>query len=284
MTDHIDEFESIFKRSEKVKYEYQDLEIKSVLLISDQNEPSVSNLKDQAQKFLPSIKSNTEWNTVRGDQFSNLGDLLRLLQEHSPDLVITYRHLQEESLIPQHSLGVYVDVLTQVIQIPILLLPGTAQKPKSLDEMSCQRVMIVTDHIRGDSNLINYGVKLCTEQGTVWLCHIEDDLIFQRYLNAISRIPEIETHQAEELIQNRLLDDASEFIDSCIQDLSTRRPDLTYQSSVGLGHHLKIYRDLVNQQNINLLIFNTKDEDQLAMHGLGYSMSIEFTDRPLLLL
>ncbi len=284
MTDHIDEFESIFRRSEKVKYENQDLEIKSVLLISDQNEPSVSNLKDQAQKFLPSINSNTEWNTVRGDQFSNVGDLLRLLQEHSPDLVITYRHLQEESLIPQHSLGVYVDVLTQVIQIPILLLPGTAQKPKSLDEMSCQRVMIVTDHIRGDNNLINYGVKLCSNQGTVWLCHIEDDLIFQRYLNAISRIPEIETHQAEELIQNRLLDDASEFIDSCIKDLSTRRPDLTYQSSVGLGHHLKIYRDLVNQQNINLLIFNTKDEDQLAMHGLGYSMSIEFTDRPLLLL
>jgi hypothetical protein len=284
MTDHIDEFESIFKRSEKVKYEYQELKINSVLLISDQNESSVSELKNQAQKFLPSINSNTNWNTVTGEQFSNVGDLLRLLQEHSPDMVITYRHLQEESLIPQHSLGVYVDVLTQVIQIPILLLPGTAQKPKSLDEMSCQRVMIVTDHIRGDSNLINYGVKLCTEQGTVWLCHIEDDLIFQRYLNAISRIPEIETQQAEELIQNRLLDDASEFIDSCIQDLSIRRPDLTYQSSVGLGHHLKIYRDLVNQQNINLLIFNTKDEDQLAMHGLGYSMSIEFTDRPLLLL
>ena len=283
MADHIDEFESIFRRSEKVRYEFEDLKIQSVVFITDQTGQETSGYMKQIEEFFPSL-GNASWKTIQGDQYSNVGELLGLLQDDSPDLVITFRHLQEESLIPQHSLGVYVDVLTQVTQIPILLLPGTGKKPGSLEQQTCQRVMIVTDHISGDSRLINYGVRLCAKSGTVWLSHIEDDMIFSRYLDAISRIPEIVTKEAEELLKNRLLDDASGFIDSCIEDLNQRRPDLNYQSSVGLGHHLKVYRELVNQQNIDLLIFNTKDEDQLAMHGLAYSMSIEFTDKPLLLL
>ena len=44
------------------------------------------------------------------------------------------------------------------------------------------------------------------------------------------------------------------------------------------------YRRLIAERNVKLLVMNTKDEDQLAMHGLAYPLSVELRDTPLLLL
>ena len=54
------------------------------------------------------------------------------LAESNPDLIVTSRCLDESSLVPQHTLGVYVDVMTQTLSTPILLLPGTAPQPHPL--------------------------------------------------------------------------------------------------------------------------------------------------------
>ena len=51
-----------------------------------------------------------------------------------------------------------------------------------------------------------------------------------------------------------------------------------------MGHHVKEYRRLVDGHDIELLVANTKDDDQLAMHGMAYSLSIELIDVPMLLL
>ena len=51
-----------------------------------------------------------------------------------------------------------------------------------------------------------------------------------------------------------------------------------------MGHHLKQYRSLVEENQIELVVINTKDDDQLAMHGMAYSLSVEMTEVPLLLL
>jgi nucleotide-binding universal stress UspA family protein len=209
---------------------------------------------------------------------------LERIDSEQTDLVLTYRHLQEKSLVPQHSLGVYLDVLTQVMTIPVLVLPGTAARPASLSERVCNRVMVVTDHISGDNRLINYGSRMCAAGGTVWLCHVEDDAVYSRYMQAIERIPEIESDRARELIAAQLHKEASDFVETCIDVLKDKGPHVTFQSSVTRGHHLREYRQLIDNHDVDLIIANTSDAEQLAMHGMTYSLSVEMIDVAMLLL
>ena len=213
-----------------------------------------------------------------------MGELADRLSPLSADLVVTYRHLQENSLVPQHSLGVYLDVLTQVLETPVLVLPGTATHPVSLENRVCRRVMVVTDHISGDSRLINYGVAVSSGQGEVWLCHVEDDAVFERYMRAVEKIPAIDSEVARAELDRQLLADARHFIDTCLVELQATVPDVVFHSSVTRGHRLREFMQLVESQNADLLVVNTNDEDQLAMHGMAYALSVEMIDRALLLL
>lgn len=282
--DQIDEFESMFKRAEREPFSFADIPINSVAVITDGSQVDAEAVQQSLLHFLPRLESAARWRYITGDDFANVGELLRRVDEVQTDLIVTYRHLQEESLVPRHSLGVYVDVLTQTTMIPVLLLPGTAAEPISLAERTCRRVMVVTDHISGDSRLIDYGARMCTAGGTVWLCHVEDDAVFARYMQAIERIPEIASEQARQLIESQLLKDAQDFIETCIAELRENGPPATYHAQVGRGHHLREYRELISSHEIDLLVANTKDEDQLAMHGITYSLSVELTDVVQLLL
>ena len=53
---------------------------------------------------------------------------------------------------------------------------------------------------------------------------------------------------------------------------------------VKLGHHLSDYARLVEEHEIDLLVLNTKDEDQMAMHGIAYPLAVELRDVPMLML
>ena len=282
--DHIDEFESMFRRAERESFQHVKIPVRSVVLITDQSAEESGRRRQEIVKFLPVLSDVNSWREISGDQYSNVGALLSLLDEQQTDLVITYRHLQEESLVPQHSLGVYLDVLSQVATIPVLVLPGTSAHPKPLAGELCDRVMVVADHISGDSALINYGSRMCPDQGTLWLCHVEDDAVFERYMRVIERIPEINTEQARILIERMLLKEAQDYINTCVAELKAERPSVNYESRVTRGHFLKQYTRLIEDGGIDLLVTNTRDEDQLAMHGLAYSLSVELIDTAMLLL
>ena len=51
-----------------------------------------------------------------------------------------------------------------------------------------------------------------------------------------------------------------------------------------LGHLLADYRELVVENEIDLLVMYTKDEEQLAMHGIAYPLAVELRSTPLLML
>ena len=53
---------------------------------------------------------------------------------------------------------------------------------------------------------------------------------------------------------------------------------------VRLGRSVRDYRELVEARQVDLLVFNTKDSAQLAMHGMAYSLAVELKRVPLLLL
>ena len=282
--DQIDEFESMFKAAEREQYVYGDVPIESITIVSDKPRSEIESIKNSVSTFCSRIADSPNWRFLGAEDFSEVSQLMQRLDEKKTDLIITYRHLFEESLVPQHSLGVYLDVLTQVTTIPVLVLPGTAAQPASLQERSCERVMIVVDHISGDAALINYGARMIRNGGTLWLCHIEDDAAFARYADVIGRIPEIETDEACRLIETQLLKEANDYIATCIAELTERGPHVSYQSSVSMGHFLRQYRDLITNHDIDLLVTNTKDEDQMAMRGMAYSLSVELCDVPMLLL
>lgn len=284
MPDHIDEFESIFRRSERELFQYVDIPITSVTIVTDDDADKASQTEAMAKAFMPRLAEAGEWRTITGSEYQTVAQLLEILDQKQTDLIITYRHLQEESLVPQHSLGVYLDVLTQTTSIPVLVLPGTAAQPVNVQDRVCDRVMVVADHISGDNRLINYGVRMCRSGGSIWLCHVEDDVAFERYMAVIARIPEIDSDDARVLIENQLLADAQEFIDDCSKVIDSEGPNITVNSFVGRGHHLRDYQALIQEHDVDLLVLNTKADDQLAMHGRAYSLSVELTDVSMLLL
>lgn len=284
MVDHIDEFESIFRRSERELLQYVEVPIQAVTVISDQNQEVAAGTIETMKKFVPRLEGVSNWRTICGNDFRTVAELLERLDQEQTDLVVTHRHLHEQSFVPRHSLGVYLDVLTQTTAFPVFVLPGAAASPSSVAERICDRVMVVADHISGDNRLINYGARMCRTGGSMWLCHVEDDRVFQRYMEAISRIPEIDSDDARVLIENQLLKDAQEFVDGCVQIIQESGPNISVRSHVGRGHHLQDYQSLIKDNDVDLLVVNTKDDDQLAMHGRAYSLSVELTDVSMLLL
>ena len=282
--DHIDEFESMFRRAERESFQHVTIPIESIVFITDQSPEESERRRQEVQNFLPMLQDVNSWREISGDQYSNVGELLTKLDEQQTDLVITYRHLQEQSLVPQHSLGVYLDVLSQVATIPVLVLPGTSAHPEPLPDGFCDRVMVVADHISGDNALIHYGSRMCPDDGTLWLCHVEDDSVFERYMRVIERIPQIDSEQARRLIEATLLKEAQDFINTCIVELKEARPSITCENRVTRAHFLKQYTELIKAGEINLLVTNTRDDDQLAMHGLAYSLGVELIGTAMLLL
>lgn len=284
MSDNIDRFESIFRRTERERFTYVDVPIESIAIVTDQDQAAAEATQTVLLEVLPRLETVDSFRFITGDQYSTVSELKEKVDAERTDLIVTYRHLHEEETLPQHSLGVYLDVLTQTTSIPVLVLPGTAKAPTPVRGREADRVMVVADHISGDARLINYGVRVCRNGGTIWFCHVEDDKTFHRYMHAIERIPEIDTTAAKELLEEQLLREATMFIEDCVTELKEKGPRLSFQSVVRMGHHLKRYRELVEENEIELLVINTKDDDQLAMHGMAYSLSVEMTEVPLLLL
>lgn len=83
---------------------------------------------------------------------------------------------------------------------------------------------------------------------------------------------------------HRLLKEPADYIRSVEEVLAEAVRDVAIAKDVRMGHRVADCRALVAEHAINLVVMNTKDEGQLAMHGLAYPLAIELRDVPLLLL
>ena len=145
-------------------------------------------------------------------------------------------------------------------------------------------VLAVTDHLTGDDRLVNHAVHFTDPQGILYLSHIEDEADFERYLEVISKIPTIDTENAQEAIGQQLLKEPQDYIDSCRAALHESGLTLQIESSVLMGHRISDYKRLIQEHSIDLLVLNTKDEEQFAMHGLAYPLAVELRQVPMLML
>ena len=116
------------------------------------------------------------------------------------------------------------------------------------------------------------------------LSHVEDQSTLDRYLDAIEKIPDIDSDVARETILDRLLNDAKDFSESASKGLREAGIEITVKCMAQLGSRLDDYRKLIEDGEVDLLVMHAKEDDQLAMHGMAYPLAVELRSVPLLLL
>ena len=282
----INEFESVFKSAAKPVFQLDSIDIRNVSVVMDTDGNAVSDYLVLVDSFLQVLNNNERKinvSHVSGDQFSDERQLVELIDAQAADLIVTWRNLHSGPNLYPYSLGEYVDVLTQATKTPILLIPRPEEAAQGL-MLNSDRVMVMTDHLSGDSQIVTYGAAFVQENGQLILAHVEDLQTFDRYMDVISKIRAIDTDDARNEIMVQLLKEPEDFVRSCESGLKEAGVALHVKSVVTVGHHLSDYQKLIQEHEVDLLVLHTKDEDQLAMHGLAYPVSVELRHVPLLLI
>ena len=281
----LDTFESVFKSADKPVYVYGRVEFERVLVVTDLSDMEAAPLLHQVRSFLSVLGEDPEWVHLCGADFASVGSLLEQIERAAPDLIVTYRHLHSNAWQWPHGLGEYLDVLTQATQIPVLVLPhpGAGRAlPHAIADTDC--VMAITDHLTADARLVDYALRFTAPSGTCWLTHIESQRQFDHFQAAVEKIPEIESDDVRQLVEAQLLKEPRDYITSCRKAIEAQGVPIKIEAIVAMGDRVEEYRRLVEDHRVDLLILNTLDGDQLAMHGQAYPLAVELRKIPLLML
>lgn len=281
---NIDQFESIFKKADKPQFALENVDLDSMLVLSDADEAQTEVFMRQVVDFLDTtlLKKEIHWHRMCGHEHRAVSDVVRRVEELKPDLVCTFRNLHAPATDYPYSLGVYLDVLSQATDIPVLVLPSPHRQAAIPTSTSC--VMAIADHLTGDHHLVSYAARLVSPQGKLLLTHVEDQTVFERYMDVIGKISSIDTDWARESIREQLLNEPRDYIRSCAQVIEQSEMPISIEELVTFGHSLLDYKHLIEQHEVDLLVLNTKEQDQLAMHGLAYPLCVELRDTPILML
>ena len=277
----LDQFESVFKAASKQVFQYKPITFAKVLVITDLSDYEASLFGDRVQEFLA---LDAEWTVLAGDAAPDVGAVLAAVETHRPDLVCTYRNLHSNAWRWPYTLGDHVEVLTQTTDIPVLVLPRVDHGAWTNSITDTDTVMAITDHLTGDDRLVNVAAALTHAGGTLHLAHVEDERAFNHFIDVISKLPFIPTDEARDGIHHRLLQEPTDYIRTCREALVAAEVKLTLKEIVRVGHHLNEFKQLIKEHSVDLLVMNSKDESQRAMHGLAYPLAVELRATPLLML
>ena len=280
------EFESVFKRALRDQFEYERIEISKVLLVTDLEGQELDAYRVLVQDYLAAeFRPDTySLRCLGNDAWSDWAGLRLVLEEEKPDLIITYRLLRVAHPEVLTSLGVYVDSLTQVTSYPVLLMPNPHFPASQYAPKGLGSVMVATEHLFTDHSLVNYGIRFTCKGKKLLYCHIEDVNTFEYYMKAIEKVPELDNDLARSRLQEQLTAMPQHYAESVGAKIVEYKKEIELLPVIRFGHIISTYRDLIAQEPISLLVFNTKDDTQLAMHSLGYSLAVEFRNLPILLL
>jgi len=281
----VDQFESVFRAADKEPYQYERIDPGRILVVTDLTGDPAAAFMAAARRLLATLGDDPNWSALGNNDYTGVESLLAKVRAAQPDLIVTYRCLRSDSWKWPYTLGEHLDVLTQIIECPVVVAPHPEAGRASAHAMeNTDSVMAITDHLTGDHRLINFAARLTQARGTLFLAHIEDERAFDHAINTISKIDTIETDPAREAIRHQLLKEPADYIKSCRAVLKEHDLSITLDSHVGMGHRIAEYRRLIAEHKVDLLVMNTRDEDQLAMHGLAYPLAIGLRETPLLLL
>ena len=281
----VDQFESAFRAADKPVFEFLQPVVERALVVTDLRGAGATAFRDQVRDFLTVLGNGVQWDLADSDSFDTTKALLEQVHQLRPDLICTYRNLHSEAWRWPYSLGEHLDVLTQIVACPVLVLPHPqAMRANSHTLQGTDIVMAVTTHLAGDNSLVNNAAGFTNDGGTLWLAHVEDERSFGRFIDAISKIDAIDTDTARERILAQMLKEPRDYIRSCKEEIINHRPSVRVEEIVTVGSRLTEFRHLIDKYTVDLLVMHTKNEDQSAMHGLAYPLAVELRETPLLLL
>lgn len=283
---NLNTFESVFLSADKPVFTYKPVTVDRIMLVTDLDSGEADALVPQLREFLAAVDDgHCEWKVLGAADYDNVRVLLDRVKEAQPDLVVSWRHLRSDAWHWPFSLGEYLDVLLQATTTPVIILPHPeAGRALPHSSKNTDRVMAMTDHLAGDSGIVNHALAFTHAGGTCWLSHVESDHDYERYMEVISKIPAIETEDARQMIRAQLLKEPQDFIRRCREAIEAESLPVKIEELVTMGHRLSEYRQLVESQELDLLVMYSKDHDQLAMHGRTYPLAVELRQVPLLML
>lgn len=283
---NVDEFESVFRAADKKTFVYGPPAVERLLLISDLEGDALDAYVAAAAQLLEPLEGSTslEW-VVRGrGQWKGVEGVLRLVEEQKPDAIVTYRNLCSDAWQWAYSLGVYLNALTRGTEKPVLVTPSPHAVPDmGWKDNQTDSVMVVDETLAGDDALVNWGAVLTRRGGRLHLMHVEHDAVFDRYIDAISKIPELDTDTARETLMAQLLKEPREWIGTAADALSAAGVEVEVHEHVVKGHRVSDFREHIAANEIDLLVFPTLDDDVIALHGVAYSLAVELIETPLLM-
>ncbi|MDG2212788.1 MAG: hypothetical protein P8M70_03085 [Verrucomicrobiota bacterium] len=278
----VDQFASVFNAAAKTIFQYKPPVLKNALIVTDLEGNAAAKYVETAKSFFSEIKG--QWDVLGKRDFTTVKDLLDIVGSKNPDLIVTYRHLHSEAWRWPHSLGEHLDVLIQITEPPVAIMPHPDREGVPEHAMkNTGNVMAINDHLTGEDYLVNHAALMTLSDGTLHLTHIEDDTIFDRYMEAISKIPEIDTDVAREAIRTQLLNEPSAYIDSVGEALSHELPGIKVIKHISHGPQLDEYRKAVDEHKADLVVVKAHDPDQQAMNATAYSIAVELRTTPLLI-
>ena len=283
----VDQFESVFRSAFKEIFIYRKIDFKKILIVTDLSVGDAPLFANKIQQFAHTIhiENHVQWKTLSKEDFHDTVTLLSLVDAYQPDLIFTYRNLHSAAWRYPHSLGEFLDVLVNKTQAPVVVVPHPESEQVQQHAMkNTDSVMLITDHLTNDHDLINYAARFTQNKGKLILMHIECEDTFSRYITAISKIPSIDTQDAEVKLRHQLLKGPRDYISTVHEILEKEQLPITIVEIVGFGHHLEEYRKYIAQYQVDLLVMNTKDKQQMAMHGLAYPLAVELRQIPLLMI
>lgn len=283
----IDEFESVFRSAIKDNYQHQDVGIHSAVLLTDLPESEAQLLLVQVKAYCAALDelSPVSWHILSGSEFQQAEALLNNIEQLDVDLIVTYRNLYSSAWQHPFSLGEHLDILVQKTPTPVLVIPhphANYKREPSLN--SCKSAMVVTDHLVNNHRLVSSALSFLPQKGELFLTHIEDQFYFDRVIDAFSKVPNIDTEQATQALSEQLLKAPADYIKSVITELDALEKQIHVNAIVEFGHQLKDYIKHIEEKKVDLLVIDTKDGEQMAMHGLAYPLAIEVRNIPVLML
>jgi hypothetical protein len=280
----LDHFESTFRAATKEHYHYTPISFEKIFVVTDLEKQAATQLGDSLKRYLGTAAPKAVWSIWEGKDYNHVGDLLSQIEKEKPDLICTYRQLKSVHHAWPYSLGEYLDILTQMTPTPVFVLPHPEKAQALFEKERLLEVMALTDHLAGNARLVDYGVAFTPAEGTLFLAHLEDEAVFKRYIDVIGKIPSLDTETAREKIAEQLLKEPYDYIQSCRAVLAASQQSRQIEPILQMKSSIADYKAIFEKYNIDLLVLNTKDADQMAMHGLAYPLAVEMQEMPMLML
>ncbi|MEO1437584.1 MAG: hypothetical protein AAFV80_18745, partial [Bacteroidota bacterium] len=274
----LDHFESIFKRAIRHRFEFKAIRLSKMLLLIDSDQDQ--DLKDELkQQIFNTLETDFVLESLVVQDFSDWQALESAILTRKPDLIIAERLLKENDKSFQHSLGVYLEAITQRINIPLLVLPvdqAFQLRPEG-------EILVGTGHQYVDDSLIHFAAYFAQGSAKLRIVHVEDIDTFNYYLDAIERIPELHSSIVRETLMEELKNRPIHYFEQVKRALGEANHPTEVEIFSEAGRVIEVYRELITHHPVDLIIFEADDDSQLAMHSVGYSIAIEFQNIPVLL-